>query len=274
MSADVGIRKPLEGRAIVVTGGSTGIGLACAERLAADGAVVTIVSNDARTVEAALIELHALHLDVDTEVADVSEASQIGHAIERTARRRGRLDGLVNSAGIQTYGTVESTPEEVWDRTLQVNVKGMYLAARAVLPELRRRGGGVIVNVGSVQGTSAQRNAVAYAASKGAILSLTRAMAVDHAHEGIRVNSVSPGSVDTPMLRFAAAQAGATGPDEVDDVFADWGRGHPLGRIGRPADVAGAVAWLIGDDAEFVTGIDVRVDGGLLAQVPLRAPGR
>jgi NAD(P)-dependent dehydrogenase (short-subunit alcohol dehydrogenase family) len=258
------------GKSVVVTGGSTGLGLGVVEWLADRGAVVTIVSNDPASLAAALDACRRREGEVAGELADVTVASEVAAAVDAAAERGHGISALVNSAGIQTYGTVETTDEAVWDRTLSVNLKGMYLAAKYAIPHIRSGGGGAVVNVASVQGSAAQMNVAAYSASKGGILALTRAMALDHAGEGIRVNSVSPGSVDTPMLRASAARTGDS--RGVEAVLADWGRGHPLGRVGRPADVAGMVAFLIGDDAQFITGVDVRVDGGLLAAIALRSP--
>ena len=260
----------LNGKAVIVTGGSMGVGLGVARRLVSLGAAVSIVSNDRVSTAEAVTSFRDHGGDVTGHVADVSVASQVEEAVAAAAARSQGIDALVNSAGIQTYGTVETMTESLWDRTLAVNLKGMYLAAKYAIPHIRARGGGAVVNVASVQGTAAQANVVAYSASKGGILALTRAMAVDHAVDGIRVNSVSPGSIDTPMLRASASQIGD--PRGPDAVIAGWGQGHPLGRVGLPSDVAGLVAFLLGDDAAFITGTDIRVDGGLLAAITLRAP--
>jgi len=183
--------------------------------------------------------------------------------------RHGRVSALVNSAGIQRYGTAESTPTEVWDEVISVNVRSMFLAAKYAIPLMRRGGGGAIVNVASAQATASQRNVVAYTASKGAIVAMTRAMALDHAPDGVRVNSVSPGSVDTPMLRQSARDVSAEDPDAV---IAQWGAHHPIGRVGAPAEIADAILFLASPLSSFVTGADVRVDGGLLAGVAVPGP--
>ena len=165
--------------------------------------------------------------------------------------------------GIQTYGDVVTTTEEIWDRTLNVNLKGHWLMSRAAVPEMLRRGKGAIVNIASVQGLASQRNVLAYATSKHAMIGLTRSMAVDLAGRGIRVNCVCPGAVDTPMLE-AAVQLDED-PQKLQDVL---NRMHPLGRIGRPAEIAEAVAFLAGDRASFMTGSIITVDGGLMVPLP------
>lgn len=259
----------LQGAGALVAGGSMGMGLATAQRLAELGARVSIISNDEASLRQALALLQA-HGEVEGELADVSDAAQVRQAIDRCAAR-GPLKFLVNSAGIQTYGTVETTDEQAWDRTLSVNLKGMYLLSKYAVPHLRAAGGGAIVNLSSVQGSASQRNVAAYSASKGGIHALTRSMALDLAVDRIRVNSVSPGSVDTPMLRAAAQRIGGS-QQAAQAVIDDWGLGHPLGRVGTPEEVARVVCFLLGDDASFVTGADLRVDGGLLAEITLRAP--
>ena len=179
------------------------------------------------------------------------------------------LNALVNSVGIQRYGTVESTSPETWDEVLAVNVKSMFLMAKHAVPLMRRNGSGAIVNISSGQAVASQRNVVAYTASKGAIVAMTRAMAVDHAHEGIRVNSICPGSIDTPMLRAAAHEVS---PEDPDRVIEEWGSMYPMRRVGLAGEVADAVLYLVSPLASFVTGADLRVDGGLLAGVALVAP--
>ena len=189
--------------------------------------------------------------------------------MDEVAHRHGQISALVNSVGIQRYGTVESTSPETWDEVLAVNVKSMFLMAKHAVPLMRRNGSGAIVNIASGQAVASQGNVVAYTASKGAIVAMTRAMAVDHAHEGIRVNSICPGSIDTPMLRAGAREVS---PDDPDRVIEEWGSMYPMRRVGLPGEIADAVLYLVSPLASFVTGADLRVDGGLLAGVALVAP--
>jgi NAD(P)-dependent dehydrogenase (short-subunit alcohol dehydrogenase family) len=259
----------MAGTVSVVIGGSAGIGLAAAWALARHGSAVELAAIDPPGVDRAAGELRAAGHQARGTVLDVADPGQIASFMAGVADRHGRLSVLVNSAGIQRYGTAETTPVSVWDEVLDVNVRGMFLAAGQAVPLMRRSGGGAIVNVASAQATATQRNVVAYTASKGAIVAMTRAMAVDHAPDGIRVNSVSPGSVDTPMLRAAARDVSAEDPDSV---IAQWGSLHPLGRVGTPAEIADVILFLASPLSSFVTGADVRADGGVLAGVALPAP--
>jgi NAD(P)-dependent dehydrogenase (short-subunit alcohol dehydrogenase family) len=260
----------LHGKVALVAGGSLGIGRATARRLAGEGAAVVLCGHDDASVADALTELRGAGLEVDGRRADVSSAAEVEGLVRFAADRYGGVDILVNSAGIQRYGTVVDTPEELWDEVLAVNLKGMFLTAKHCVPELRRRGGGTIVNVASVQAFATQGGVAAYAASKAGVVGLTKAIAVDHAAENIRCNAVCPGSVDTPMLRFAAGLFKGDGTE--DETIRGWGSSHPLGRVARPEEVAEVIAFLAGDRASFVTGAELRVDGGLLAQIAVALP--
>ncbi|MEO3824895.1 SDR family oxidoreductase [Actinomadura sp. B10D3] len=257
-----------EGKVAVVTGGSLGIGRAVVERLARDGAAVVFCG--LAEVERAERELRAEGLEVAGTVADVTDAAAMDGLVADAVARYGGLDVLVTCAGVQRYGTVEETSEELWDEVLGVNVKGVFLACRAAVPELRRRGGGTIVTMSSVQAFVSQDRVAAYSASKAAINALTRAMALDHAADGIRANVVCPGSVDTPMLRWAADLF--RGEKGQDAQVEEWGRAHPLGRVATADEVAEVVAFLAGPRSSFVTGAEHRVDGGLLARNPAALP--
>ena len=185
--------KPLDGRVALVVGGSRGIGLGAGRSLGRDGALVTICSLREHLDEG-VAALSAAGIAADAIAADVRDPDDVDRLVEQVGSKHDGIDILVNAAGIQRYGTVDETDEATWDEVMDVNVKSMYLTSRRVIPEMRRKGGGSIVNVSSVQAYVAQRGAAAYVASKGGINALTRAMAVDHAHENIRVNAVCPGS--------------------------------------------------------------------------------
>jgi len=250
----------LDGMVAVVAGGGSGIGRAVVARFAEHGAVVEFVDINGPAVAETEQELRA----------HVSDPGQVAAFTERVAGRHPAIGALVNSVGIQRYGTVETTSAQMWDEVFAVNVRSMFLLAKAAVPLMRRGGGGAIVNVSSGQAVASQRKVVAYTASKGAITAMTRAMAVDHAAEGIRVNTVLPGSIDTPMLR---ASARAIAPDDPDSVIREWGAGSPIGRVGQSAEIADACVFLASPLASYVTGAELRVDGGLLAGVAQRVPG-
>ena len=255
------------GKSIVVTGGSLGMGLACARRFAAGGGRVMIVANDRASVDEAVEEIgsHAAGF-----VGDVRRGADMQAAMAEAAARHGGIDILACCAGIQRYGTVVDTPEEVWDDVLDINLKGIFLAAKYAIPEMRKRGGGAIVAISSVQAFASQAGVAAYTASKGAINALVRAMALDHAAENITVNAVCPASIDTPMLRWAADLW--KGDSTAEATLDAWGRGHPVGRVGQPSEVADLVAFLASDRARFITGADVKIDGGVLSKLGIIIP--
>jgi len=261
----------MAGAVSVVMGGSTGIGLAAARCLARHGSAVELAAVDQPSVARAVELIKADGFQARGTVVDISQPEQIQAFMAAVQSRHGRLSVLVNSAGIQRYGTVETTAVATWDEVLNVNARGMFLAAKYAVPLMRQAGGGSIVNVASVQAAASQQNVVAYTASKGAVVAMTRAMAVDHAPHGIRVNSVSPGSVDTPMLRQSARDVSAEDPDAV---IAQWGASHPIGRVAQPSEIADAILYLASPLSSFVTGTDLRVDGGVLASVPVVLPDR
>jgi NAD(P)-dependent dehydrogenase (short-subunit alcohol dehydrogenase family) len=256
--------KEFENRVAIVTG-TTGIGRAIAKRLAAGGAAVVACGIDS----AANYQLqHQAEMDklmLWVDLVDVSRPDQVQAMVAKTVLAHGGLDIIVNTAAIHPFGTAVETDIDTWNRCMMVNVGSVFLLARFGIPEMKKRGGGSIVNLSSVQGHACQRGVVAYAASKGAVHSLTRALALDHAADHIRVNSISPGSVRTPMLERSAAHFVPNLPKEK--VFERFGAAHPLGRIGTPEEVAELAVFLVSDRASFCTGGDYLVDGGLLAGI-------
>jgi NAD(P)-dependent dehydrogenase (short-subunit alcohol dehydrogenase family) len=260
----------LKDKVALITGGSSGIGRATALLFARAGAAVVVAArNEARG--AALVREVAAQGQVVSEgmtaeearalfvPTDVTLTESCAHVVEETLKAFGRLDILVNNAGVivREKTVVDTTPEE-WDLTFAVNVRGTYLMSRAALPHLPR--GGSIVNNASYLGVVGGRGVAAYAAAKGAIINLTRAMALDHAPDGIRVNCVAPGSVETPMLHGEWEEMGGEGA--VRHLFE--GK-HPLGRISQPAEIARTILFLASDEASFVTGVCLPVDGGITA---------
>ncbi|MEM7446307.1 MAG: glucose 1-dehydrogenase, partial [Pseudomonadota bacterium] len=257
----------LAGKVAVVTGGSKGIGHGIASRLAKDGASVWIATNESESLADALA---AIDGTASGSVADVSVASDMQDVASATVEAFGGIDVLVNAAGIQRYGDVVDTTEETWDEVMDVNLKGVYLASKAAIPEMRKRGGGSIINIASVQGYASQAGVAAYTASKGGILALTRAMALDHAAEGIRVNAICPASIDTPMLRWAADLW--KGDRTAEEMVELWGRAHPVGRVGTPEEIGALAAFLASDECKFMTGADLKVDGGVMAKLGIVLP--
>ncbi|MFN8828533.1 MAG: SDR family NAD(P)-dependent oxidoreductase [Labrys sp. (in: a-proteobacteria)] len=250
------------GKVAIVTG-TTGIGRSVALRLRDGGAAVMALGIDEAGNGALAAE------GVTVRRTDVSVAADVEAAVRETIERFGGLDIIVNSAAVHPYGDAVNTSPSVFAQCLAVNVGSIHLTAHFGVPAMRRRGGGVIINIASVQGHACQAGVVAYVASKGAIHALTRAMALDFAKDRIRVVSISPGSVRTPILALAARTF--DGPDaDIDAAFGRFGAAHPIGRIGEPEEIADFAAFLASDRAGFITGSDHVIDGGLTAGLGVR----
>lgn len=251
-----------DGKVSLVTGAAVGIGAAIARGLASEGAAVGLFDVDEQTLSgtvAGIVETGGTAVGC---VGDVSKPDDAKRAVDTVVSTFGGLDILASNAGVVRYGEVPAFPEEDWDFVLDINLKGMYLMAHFAIPQMRARRGGAIVNTTSVQAYWSHQGAVAYATSKGGIVAFTRSLALDHAHEGIRVNAVAPGSVLTPMLLDAARHANSEDPEAA---LAEFARTHPIRRLIQPEDVANAVLFLASDRASAITGVTVPVDGGLIA---------
>lgn len=253
----------LNGKVALITGGTRGIGYATALLFLKEGAKVVITGRSERHGKEAIEKLkNEVFKNVLFIQGDVSRSTDAKRMIQATVKEFGQLDILVNNAGIWITGTAEKTSEADWDRVIDVNLKGTFLCSKYALPYLKKTSG-VIVNIASCNGLVAEPGCVAYCASKGGVVLLTKAMALDHAKEGIRVNCVCPGPIMTSMLEQELTQSGLT-REKYLKKEAD---SHPIGRIGKPEEVAKAVLFLASDDSSsFVTGTALSVDGGLVAQ--------
>jgi NAD(P)-dependent dehydrogenase (short-subunit alcohol dehydrogenase family) len=262
----------LSGRVVIVTGGAKGIGEGCVQKFLDSNATVISFDLDNSSLANQNTKYANFESKFSSQVVDVSNEAQVEDAIAKVLSTYGRIDGLINCAGIQTYGSVTDTTEEIWDKTFNVNVKSMFLTAKHVAPVMITQKAGSIVNISSVQSLMSQKTVVAYAASKGAINALTRASAIDLAISGVRVNAILPGSVDTPMLRTSAEMH--RGEKSIEEVLADWGAGHPLGRIAKSSEIGDLAVFLVSDESAFITGQAIVIDGGLSIQVPVILPGK
>jgi NAD(P)-dependent dehydrogenase (short-subunit alcohol dehydrogenase family) len=252
----------MEGKVAVVTGAATGIGRAIAMRLAAEGAATLCADIDRETLRGTVDSIQASGGRAEAHQCDVTDPS----AVERlmaAAEAHGGPHALVSNAGVEYVRTIEETPPEDWDRVLGVDLKGVYLCARAALPRMRRLGGGSIVNMASVNGFWVEPMLGAYCAAKGGVINLTRSIALDFGRFGIRCNCVCPGYIDTGMSeRYFDLQ------DDPEAARTAAGRLHALGRLGRPEEVAAMVLFLCSDESSFCTAQPFIVDGGLCAGVP------
>jgi len=250
----------LDGKVALITGGTEGMGYSTAKLFLQEGARVVITGRSKEKGGRALRSLKKFG-PVRFFRGDVSKASDARRMVETTISEFGRIDILFNNAGVYMEKFAEDTTEEEWDRVLDINLKGTFLVTKYAIPHMKRQRSGAIINNSSDAGLVGNRCCPAYCASKGAITIMSKAMALDYAEYGIRVNTVNPGCIDTPML---AQEARASG--DVKKYMKRTREDHPIGRVGTPEEVARAVLFLASEDASFVTGAALSIDGGLTAQ--------
>lgn len=250
-------KQSLEGKVAIITGGASGIGLATAQLFAREGATVCIADLNEKAGKAAIREIEGRAV---FEPADVTKAADCERVVNRVLREFGPIHVLFNNAGIIRRASVPELSEEDWDRVMAVNLKSIFLLSRLVIPIMAKAGGGAILNMASGWGLAGGPRAAAYCASKGAVVLLTKAMAIDHGPQNIRVNCICPGDTDTNMLRHEARQLG----EDQAHFLASSAR-RPLGRLGKPEEIAQAALYLASPASSFVTGTALVVDGGGLA---------
>ncbi|HEV2490801.1 MAG TPA: SDR family NAD(P)-dependent oxidoreductase [Candidatus Acidoferrales bacterium] len=250
----------LSGKAAFITGGGTGIGRACALLFAQEGAKVAIAARRREKLDAVAAEISAGGGQALAVECDVTRKDSVELALRATEERFGGVHVVVNNAGAVHVGTAEETSDDAWERTISANLTGTFYVSRAALPVLRRAGGGSIVNIGSYLGLVALKQRVAYCAAKGGVTLLTKAMALDHAHENIRVNCICPAIVETEMAKASISSA----PDPAAYRKARESQ-IPLGRMGHPEDIAHLALFLASDESSWITGTAFPIDGGLTA---------
>jgi NAD(P)-dependent dehydrogenase (short-subunit alcohol dehydrogenase family) len=255
---EVAMGDRLSGKVCIVTGGGSGIGRATAIRFAEEGARVTCIDINAEAVNATVKEIGE---DAFPVQADVSDPAQVEAYTDETAERWGKLDIVFNNAGVNLPGVFHEQTDEVIDRTLAVNVKGVMHGCRAAIPHMLRSGGGSIINTSSVNGLVAEPFLAVYAASKGAVIMFSKGVALDYVKQGIRCNAIAPGWVDTPINYAHAELLGG-----LDKVYASIDSFQPIGRPGDPREIANCALFLASDESSFVTGSVLVADGAMTAQ--------
>jgi len=254
----------MQDKVAMVTGGGQGLGEAICKRLASEGALIAVAEVNVETGKQTADAINASGGTAQFFETDVSNESSIQESVAATAAAFGRINVLVNNAAVFVFGTVEEVTAESWDRSLKVNVRGPALVAKHVVPEIRKAGGGAIVNLASISSFIAQPGFVSYNTSKAGILSLTRCMAMDLADDNIRVNAIGPGVIWTPIVEKVLNDEGMT--REEGEASPDWGSAHMIKRFGKPEEVANAALFLASDEASFITGECLMVDGGYTAR--------
>jgi NAD(P)-dependent dehydrogenase (short-subunit alcohol dehydrogenase family) len=257
----------LAGRVAIVTGAGQGIGEAVARRFAQDGAIVVAAHRSDDKGTQLIEELRAAGGEAAFVRTDVTKAADVERLARTAYEQFGRIDVLCNNAGVGLLRSVVESTEDEYDYVMDVNVRGVFLCCKYVIPHMLERGRGSIINMASVASYVGFPRDAAYCASKGALLMLTRQLSLDYAGAGVRVNALCPGFIDTPQLRYYCSEQ----PDP-DSALAEVAALHPIGRVGRPEEVAAAAAFLASDEASFVTGASIVVDGGLLTHAGTGLP--
>jgi NAD(P)-dependent dehydrogenase (short-subunit alcohol dehydrogenase family) len=252
--------RRLSGKVALITGGGTGIGRACALAFAREGAKIAVAGRRREPLEAVVREIEGAGSKALALTCDVTQTASVAAALSQSEQHFGRLDTIVNNAGAVVVATAEHTSDEDWQKVIAANLTGTFLVSRAALPLLRKAGGGSIVNIGSVLGLVARKERAAYCAAKAGVSGLTRAMAVDHAKDRIRVNCICPTIVETELGMQSIRQA-PNAEAEIQRRIAE----IPIGRMGTPEDVALMAVYLASDEASWVTGASFPLDGGVTA---------
>lgn len=253
------------GKTVIVTGGAKGIGRGISVAFANAGANVVCADIDVAAGAEVTQATASAPGKLRFVKADVSQASECKKLVDTAVSEFGGVDVVCNNVGIQptnSYLPAHEMPEELWDRILAVNLKSRFLMTKYSVPEMKKRGGGVIINTASVQGLQSAMGVSAYAASKGGDLSLVRQLALEYAKDNIRVLAVNPGTIETPLVAEAAAASGG----DYEEMKRQWATQHPMGRIGQPHEIANVVLFLASDKASFMTGEYVNIDGGIMAK--------
>jgi len=251
-----------KGKVVIITGGAQGIGRGITDVLAEDGATICIADISKEHGNQAVMDLKAQGRKAIFIEADFSKSESSVRVVEECTNILGRLDILVNNVGIQppaSYKNIEETTEDMWDTVINVNLKSYFLMSKYSIPHMKKLGKGVIINVSSVQGLQSQKLVPPYAASKGAVLSLTRQMSLDYIKSNIRINAINPGTINTPMVR-----ASITG--DIEEKMELFGKDIPIGRVGDPKEIGRVASFLASDGASFISGEYINVDGGIMAK--------